>query len=177
MQVMLNAHEWVEHHAHKQTVLCSVIKEGNCFVGRSFRALDQIADTLCEKHTIGRLTNVLSVRDVGFIRAVCALASISKNNAARGFAISIRATSLNTAAILLFNRGATLDEVYQSMIERTRRLLDVDSSKPSSDRRIRARRVHHGTPRAVRVERVVDETAYDVTFQGPLRPSNLEDLR
>ena len=56
MQVMLNAHEWVERRARKETV--SVIKEGNCFVGGSFQALDQIADTLCENHTIGRLTEV-----------------------------------------------------------------------------------------------------------------------
>lgn len=33
-------------------------KEGNCFVGGSFQALDRLADTLCDEHAIGRLTKV-----------------------------------------------------------------------------------------------------------------------
>ena len=56
MQIMLNGHEWVERQANKQTI--SVQKEGNCFVGGSFQGLDQIADTLCDHHTIGRLTQL-----------------------------------------------------------------------------------------------------------------------
>ena len=39
IQVMLNGHEWVERKAIKQTI--SLEKEGNCFVGGSFQALDQ----------------------------------------------------------------------------------------------------------------------------------------
>jgi len=45
---MLNGHEWVEHQARKQTLSSS--KEGNCFVGGSFQALDRLADTLCDEH-------------------------------------------------------------------------------------------------------------------------------
>ena len=57
IQVMLNGHEWVERKAIKQTI--SLEKEGNCFVGGSFQALDQLADTLCDYHAVGRLTKVL----------------------------------------------------------------------------------------------------------------------
>src|SRR4029434_9900714 len=46
MQVMLNAHEWVERRARKQTA--SMIKEGNCVVGGSVPGLDPIAVTLCD---------------------------------------------------------------------------------------------------------------------------------
>ena len=64
---------------------------------------------------------------------------------------------------LLFKRGATLDEVYQSMIERTRRLLDVDKLKTIFGWKHRPHRLHRGAPRGVRIERIVDETACDVT--------------
>jgi len=56
IQVMLNGHEWVERQARRQTICAS--KQGNCFVGGSFQALDQLADTLCDEHAIGRLTEV-----------------------------------------------------------------------------------------------------------------------
>ena len=56
IQVMLNGHEWVERQARQQTI--SISKEGNCFVGGSFQALDQLAETLCDAHAIGRLTEV-----------------------------------------------------------------------------------------------------------------------
>ena len=56
IQVMLNGHEWVERQARQQTI--SVRKEGNCFVGGSVLALDQLAETLCDEHVIGRLTEV-----------------------------------------------------------------------------------------------------------------------
>ncbi|MGA7879400.1 MAG: hypothetical protein WBL40_00540, partial [Terrimicrobiaceae bacterium] len=158
MQVMLNAHEWVERRARKQTV--SVIKEGNCFVGGSFRALDQIADTLCEKHTIGRLTDVCE----RWVYSSCLCFGLDIEEQRRsGFRYQYSCYQLEYSRNLLFNRGATLDEVYQSMIERTRRLLDVDKLKTIFGWKYRPRRVHHGTPRAVRIERIVDETAYDVT--------------
>jgi hypothetical protein len=56
IQGMLNGHEWVECQARQQTI--SISKEGNCFVSGSFQALDQLAETLCDAHAIGRLTEV-----------------------------------------------------------------------------------------------------------------------
>lgn len=56
IQDLLNGHEWVERQAHRQII--SFQKEGNCFVGGSLQALDQLADTLCDEHAIGRLTEV-----------------------------------------------------------------------------------------------------------------------
>ena len=158
MQVMLNAHEWVERRARKETV--SVIKEGNCFVGGSFQALDQIADTLCENHTIGRLTEVCE----RWVYSSCLCFGLDIEEQRRsGFRYQYSCYQLEYSRNLLFKRGATLDEVYQSMIERTRRLLDVDKLKTIFGWKHRPHRVHHGAPRAVRIERIVDETAYDVT--------------
>ncbi len=56
VQIMLNGHEWVERQARAQAI--SLEKEGNCFVGGSFQALDQLAETLCDEHAIGRLAEV-----------------------------------------------------------------------------------------------------------------------
>ena len=158
MQVMLNAHEWVERRARKQTV--SVIKEGNCFVGGSFQALDQIADTLCENHIIGRLTEVCE----RWVYSSCLCFGLDIEEQRRsGFRYQYSGYQLEYSRNLLFKRGATLDEVYQSMIERTRRLLDVDRLKTIFGWKHRPHRVHRGAPRAVRMERILDETAYDVT--------------
>ena len=95
MQVMLNAHEWVERRARKQTV--SVIKEGNCFVGGSFQALDQIADTLCENHTIGRLTELCE----RWVYSSCLCFGLDSEEQRRSrFRYQVpRATSLSIAAI------------------------------------------------------------------------------
>ena len=155
---MLNAHEWVERRARKQTV--SVIKEGNCFVGGSFQALDQIADTLCENHTIGRLTE-LCERWV-YSSSLCFGLDSEEQRRSR-FRYQYSGYQLEYSRNLLFKRGATLDEVYQSMIERTRRLLDVDKLKTIFGWKHRPHRLHRGAPRGVRIERIVDETAYDVT--------------
>ena len=49
------------------------------------------------------------------------------------------------------------------MIERTRRLLDVDKIKTIFGWKHRPHRVRRGAPRAMRIERIVDETRHDVT--------------
>ena len=140
MQVMLNAHEWVERRARKETV--SVIKEGNCFVGGSFQALDQIADTLCENHTIGRLTEVCE----RWVYSSCLCFGLDIEEQRRsGFRYQYSCYQLEYSRNLLFKRGATLDEVYQSMIERTRRLLDVDKLKTIFGRKQRPSETKAGT--------------------------------
>ena len=140
----------IERRARKETV--SVIKEGNCFVGGSFQALDQIADTLCENHTIGRLTEVCE----RWVYSSCLCFGLDSEEQGRSrFRYQYSGYQLEYSRNLLFKRGATLDEVYQSMIERTRRLLDVDKLKTIFGwNRLRCHRA-----------------------QGALRPPELENLR
>jgi len=158
VQVMLNAHEWVERQARKETV--SLQKEGNCFVGGSFQALDRIADTLCENHIAGRLTEVCE-RWV-YSSCLCFALDVEEQRRSR-FHYRFSGYQLEYSRNLLFKRGATLDEVYQGVIERSRRLLDVDKIKTLFGCKKRPHRTSGGVPRAVRLERIVDDSLHDIT--------------
>jgi len=152
IQVMLNGHEWVERRARQQTI--SLVKEGNCFVGGSFQALDQVADTLRAPHVIGRLAKVCD----RWVYSSCLCFALSLEEQERsGFHYRYSCYQLEYSRNLLFERGTVLDGVFQGLIDRTRSLLDVGKVKTIFGWK---HRLHH---RGLRCERVVDESAYDLT--------------
>lgn len=153
IQVMLNGHEWVERQAHKQD-LCFE-KLGNCFVGGSFQALDQLADTLCDKHVIGRLTEVCD-RWV-YTTCLCFALDIEEQQRS-GFRYRYSGYQLEYSRNLLFVRGTRLDAVYQGLLDRTRRLLDVSILRTLFGHKYRP---HQRAGK--RLARVVDQCAYDLT--------------
>ena len=138
----------------------TVKMEGNCFVGGSFQALDQIADALCDNHTIGRLTEVCE-RWV-YSSCLCFALDIEEQQRSR-FRYQYSAYQLEYSRNLLFKSGATLDAIYQGMLDRTRRLLDLDKLKTIFGWKHRPHRLHHGLARAVRMERIIDNSIHDVT--------------
>src|SRR5215475_11817224 len=96
----------------------------------------------------------------GSIRPVCALRSITSSRNVRAFSTPIRATNWNTGRNLLFKSGRQLDAVYQGLIDRTRRLLDVPRLKTIFGRKRRPRK----TPaRDGRLEKIIDRSVYDLT--------------
>ncbi len=156
MQVMLNGHEWVERQALKQTI--SVKKEGNCFVGGSFQGLDQIADTLCEDHTIGRLTELCD----RWAYSSCLCFALDLDEQLRSqFRYRYSVYQIEYSRNLLFTRGTVLDTVYQALIDRTRQYLDVPrlctifgyKKRPHS----------RGVKKPTRLQRILDQSAYDLT--------------
>jgi hypothetical protein len=154
IQVMLNGHEWVERRARTQTI--SLVKEGNCFVGGSFQALDQVADTLRVPHAIGRLVKVC---DRWVYSSCLCFALTLEEQEGSGFRYRYSCYQLEYSRNLLFERGTVLDEVYQGLIDRTRNLLDVGKVKTIFGWKYRP----HHRDAAARCERVVDESAYDLT--------------
>ncbi len=158
IQVMLNGHEWVERQARRQTI--SFIKEGNCFVGGSIQALDQVADTLCAPHAIGRVAQVCD-RWV-YSSGLCFALSLEEQGGS-GFHYRYSCYQLEYSRNLLFERGTVLDKVFQGLIDRTRSLLDGDKVKTIFGWKYRPhhRRSHGSIP--FRWERIVDESAYDLT--------------
>lgn len=120
VQIMLNGHEWVERQARAQAI--SLEKEGNCFVGGSFQALDQLADTLCDEHAIGRLAEVCD-RWV-YSSCLCFALTIEEQERSR-FRHRYSVYQIEYSRNLLFVRGTTLDAIFQGLIDRTQRLLDV----------------------------------------------------
>nr|VFJ78827.1 MAG: hypothetical protein BECKFW1821C_GA0114237_12061 [Candidatus Kentron sp. FW] len=165
MQIMLNGHEWVERQARKQTI--SIQKEGNCFVGGSFQALNQIADTLCDEHTIGRLTDVC---DRWAYSSCLCFALDSDEQQRSGFRYRYSVFQIEQSRNLLFTRGTTLDGVFQGLIDRTRRYLDVPKLRTIFGYRHRPhQRQQNKKPRMLRVldQPVHDLTVFKVHF-GPL---------
>ena len=158
IQVILNGHEWVERRARQQTI--SLVKEGNCFVGGSFPALDQVADTLRALHAIGRLAKVC---DRWVYSSCLCFALTLEEQEGSGFRYRYSCYQLEYSRNLLFERGTVLDEVYQGLIDRTRKILDVDKGKTIFGWKYRPHHRCGEGAKALRCERVVEESAYDLT--------------
>jgi len=155
IQVMLNGHEWVERKAIKQTI--SLEKEGNCFVGGSFQALDQLADTLCDYHAIGRLTKVCD-RWV-FTSCLCFGLDLEQQKRSN-FHYLYSVYQIEYSRNLLFERGTVLDAVYQGLIDRTRRYLDVKTLRTIFGYK---HRPHHRKQKSPQLARILDQPSYDLT--------------
>ena len=104
-----------------------VIKEGNCFTGGTdFQALNQIAKTLRAPHAVGRLTKVC---DRWLYSACLCFALDSEQQTRSGFRYQYSFYQIEQSRNLLFRRGSTLDEVYEKLLDRTRRSLDLKTLK------------------------------------------------
>jgi len=156
MQIMLNGHEWVERQALKQTI--SVKKEGNCFVGGSFQGLDQIADTLCDDHTIGRLTKLCD----RWAYSSCLCFALDLDEQLRSqFRYRYSVYQIEYSRNLLFTRGTMLDSVYQGLIDRSRQYLDVPKLCTLFGYKTRPHNRQAKNP--IRLQRILDQSAYDLT--------------
>jgi hypothetical protein len=155
IQVMLNGHEWVERQARQQTI--SALKEGNCFVGGSdFMTLDRIADTLCRHDAIGQLAKVCD----RWVYSTCLCLALDMAEQQRsGFHYQYSCYQIEYSRNLLFTRGTILDQVYQGLIDRTRKVLDVDKLKTIFGRRYRPHQRQHRSCG----ERILDSSQYDLT--------------
>jgi hypothetical protein len=157
-QVIANGHEWVERQARKQRL--PVIKEGNCFTGGTdFQALNQIAKTLRGPHAVGRLTKVC---DRWLYSACLCFALDSDAQKRSGFQYQYAFYQIEQSRNLLFRRGGTLDEVYEKLLDRTRRALDLKTLKTIFGRK---KRPHAGTKRGSppRLEKLIERPAYNMT--------------
>jgi hypothetical protein len=156
MQIMLNGHEWVERQADKQTI--SVQKEGNCFVGGSFQGLNQIADTLCDQHTIGRLTELCD----RWAYSSCLCFALDLDEQLRSeFRYRYSVYQIEYSRNLLFARGTLLDAVYQGLIDRSRQYLDVP--KLCTLFGYKNRPHHRQGKKSKRLQRILDQSAHDLT--------------
>ena len=157
-QVIANGHEWVERQARKRSL--PVHKEGNCFTGGTdFQALNQIAKTLRAAHAVGRLTKVC---DRWLYSACLCFALDSEEQKRSRFQYLYSFYQLEYSRNLLFKRGTTLDEVYQKLLDRTRRALDVKTLKTIFGRKYRP---HHQKKRgsSFRLEIGIERPAYNLT--------------
>lgn len=158
-QIMLNGHEWVERQARRQTSPeVTFSKAGNCFVGGSIQAIDQIADTLRAPGAIGQLTEVCE----RWVYSACLCFGLDlEEQRQSGFRYNYSCYQLEHSRNLLFKSGRTMDEVFQALIDRSRGWLDVPRIKTILGRKRRPNYCSRGT--RVRIERVLDESDWDTT--------------
>lgn len=159
-QVILNGHEWVAVQARKVGIRFT--KEGNCFTHISDAAgLAEIADTLSDTRTIGRLREVCE----RWISSACVCFALDLDEQGRsGFRYQYSNDQLEYSRNLVFTIGGRMDQVFQALIDRTRSRMDLRTVKTILGYRrrphYRPRRGKKGPTWEVTVERPV----YDLTI-------------
>jgi hypothetical protein len=157
VQIMLNGHEWVDRQARKRAPSTTIEKEGNCFVGGSIQAAAQLADTLCAERITGQLAAVCD----RWVYSSCLCFGLDLDEQQRsGFRYRYSCFQLEYSRNLLFERGVTLDAVYQGLIDRTRSLLGIEQLKTILGWK---HRPHRDAKHAPRLERIVNSADYDLT--------------
>jgi hypothetical protein len=158
-QVIVNGHEWVEHAAKRQHL--TVAKSGNCFVeGSDFGAVNRLAARLNRAAALGRLREVCE----RWIYSACLIFALTREDQQRsGFAYQYSVFQLELSRNLRFQRGTTLNEVYQKLIDRTRAPLDLKQLKTIFGHSHRP----HNTPtrgrEAPELLKAVQAPSYDLT--------------
>lgn len=158
-QVMLNGHEYVACQAQKAGIDFS--KQDNCFTMIPNAAdLAQVADTLSRNEIAGRLLQVCE----RWIYTTCLCFALDLEEQQRTtFHYQYSVFQIEYSRNLLFHSGRQMDEIFQTLIDRTRGPLNLDriktifgdKSRPHYDKRKK---------NPTRWGVVVEKPAYDVTI-------------
>jgi hypothetical protein len=158
-QMILNGHEWVEREARRQQL--TVAKSGNCFVeGSDFGAVNRLAARLNRAAVIGRLREVCE----RWIYSACLIFALTRDDQQRsGFAYQYSVFQLELSRNLLFQRGTTMNEVYQKLIDRTRAPLDLKQLKTIFGHSHRPHNMPTRGREAPELLKAVQAPSYDLT--------------
>jgi hypothetical protein len=120
-QVIFNGHEYVARAA--QAAGIAFTKEGNCFTAVADpQALAQVADTLSQDATVGRLSQVCD----RWIYTACLCFGLDLDDQQRsGFRYHYSVFQVEYSRNLIFRVGGQMDRVFNTVIDRTRARLDV----------------------------------------------------
>ena len=163
-QIMLNGHEWVDRRLRKQTISKSIEKEGNCFVGGDLTAIDEVSGELIDSSAMPEVKKVID----RWIYTSCLCFGLSMDQQSQtNFRYNYSCYQLEYSRNLIFNNGGILDEVFQGLIDRTRKDLGVEKILTIFGRKRRPyvkNPKSNKTPRVpIKIERIVDESHYDMT--------------
>jgi hypothetical protein len=120
-QVILNGHEYVACTAHAAEV--GFAKEGNCFTGIGDpQRLAQIADTLSQPGTAGRLGQVIDA----WIYTACLCFGLDLADQRRSyFRYAYSVYQVEYSRNLIFASGKTMERLFDTVVDRIRTRLDV----------------------------------------------------
>ena len=159
-QVILNGHEYVAAAARAAGI--GYVKEGNCFTRIADPAgLAQIADTLSQPATIGRLTQVM--RSVDLHRLPVLRAGPRRAGNAAGSATATRSIRPSTAATCCSPSAPRWTSVFDRVVDRTRSRLDVPILRTLFGAKQRPGR--NGTPDlSLKLAAVIETPRFDLTL-------------
>jgi hypothetical protein len=154
-QIILNGHEYVAYQARRQKI--DFEKEGNCFTRISNAAgLAQIADTLSEERMVGRLSELAE----RWIYSTCLCFALSREEQERSeFHYQYSIYQGEYSRNLLFQRGARMEQVFQTLVDRSRAPLGLQRIKTILGSKRRP--TFHRKDKGWRV--VVEKPTYDLT--------------
>jgi len=157
-QVILNGHEYVACQA--QAAGISFAKEGNCFtrVGDPQR-LAQVADTLSQSETIGRLSQVID-RWI-YTGCLCFALDIDEQHRS-GFGYAYSIYQVEYSRNLIFESGRTMEKAFDTIVDRTRTRLDVPRLRTLFGVGQRPRR--HGEDLSPRQAVVIERPRWNLTL-------------
>src|SRR3972149_312957 len=157
-QIILNGHEYVACQSQKAGILFT--KEGNCFTLIPKPAdLAEVADTLSESRTIGRLSQVCEA----WIYSACLCFGLDLEEQQRsGFRYQYSVYQVENSRNLIFRCAGEMEQIVQGLIDRTRSRLGVKQLKTIFGMKPRPYWRRNG--KAPRLEVVVERPQYDLTI-------------
>ena len=158
-QIILNGHEYVAATARASGI--RYVKEGNCFTRIADpAALAQIADTLSQPATIGRLTQVCD----RWIYTACLCFGLDLDEQQRSrFGYGYSVYQAEYSRNLLFTIGAQMDKIFDRVVDRTRSRLDVPILRTLFGAKQRPGR--NGTPDlSLKLAAVIETPRFDLTL-------------
>ena len=155
--IILNGHDYVAQQAHTQNL--DFQKEGNCFTAvANASQLAQIADTLGAASIVGQLGQVCE----RWLYSTCLTFGLPPEEQVRsGFRYQYSVFQVEYSRNLLFQRGDQMEQLFQTLIDRTRVRLDVKRLKVIFGLKRRPTRRRGHTP--PREEIVIERPQYDLT--------------
>jgi hypothetical protein len=157
-QVILNGHEYVARAA--QAAGIGLAMDGNCFTAVADpQALAQIADTLSQDATVGRLSQVCD----RWIYTACLCFGLDLDEQRRsGFGYNYSIYQVEYSRNLLFRSGAQMDRVFDTVVDRTRSRLNVPVLRTLFGAKARPHRDRSNGPPRLAV--VIETPRYDLTL-------------
>jgi DNA-binding transcriptional ArsR family regulator len=157
-QIILNGHEYVARQATQKGI--DFTKEDNCFTQVSNAAgLARIADTMRAKSSVGRMVQVCR----RWIYSACLCFALTGDEQTQsGFEYSFSVYQAEYSRNLIFTRGRIMDQVFDSVIDRTRAPLNIKTIKTIFGCKHRPFYKHKS--KRPKIEVVLERPVYDLTI-------------
>jgi hypothetical protein len=158
-QVILNGHEYVAAQASAAGI--GFTKQGNCFTAVADpQALAQIADTLSQPATIGRLSQVCDQ----WIYSACLCFGLDLDEQTRGgFRYEYSVYQAEYSRNLVFKVGAQMEKVFDRIVDRTRSRLDVPTLRTLFGAKQRPGR-NGSSELSLQLAAMIETPRYDLTM-------------